>query len=373
MKIQMDYATFKVMTGLPKNPNKRGSKIRHIDDSFKAYEQAFDTADGDGKIQLTLDLFTACKDWLKVKLGKSDTSKGLFGTKINEMLVRRRLRIRQLADQCLDALQALDPDLLAESTFNRRKINALASPGQWHQAKHLSGGYMNERLTWMRSGKTRAFAGSDVHPTLSSEYKKKNFDTLSVQDYEKIANRHNSGKVRYLRKSHRLQYMAEPGDDGLFRRPNDDTLLDSGTNIGPTNRDMFDAFFGSQRQLWMYAMDSYGNLITREEEKRGTLAPDGLSFFNHSSFNSGREVTSAGLLLFQGGKLRWIDNNSGHYKPSAENLRNCVTLLFGEGADLSETCVGSLVFSNGRMSAIDVWSAGTYLAGTTIPDIGRLD
>ena len=49
--------------------------------------------------------------------------------------------------------------------------------------------------------------------------------------------------------------------------------------------------------------------------------------FHHSSFVSGRNVRCAGMIVFENGKVTAISNNSGHYKPRKEHVRNFVLYL----------------------------------------------
>ena len=45
----------------------------------------------------------------------------------------------------------------------------------------------------------------------------------------------------------------------------------------------------------------------------------------------------AGEIEFRAGKIIWIDNASGHYRPSAKQLQNCVhSLDVADNADLTE-------------------------------------
>jgi hypothetical protein len=126
-------------------------------------------------------------------------------------------------------------------------------------------------------------------------------------------------------------------------------------------------FTGFDRQLWMYAMDSYGNLFISPpptEAGVSTMLKDGgFSFFNHSSFNAGREVTSAGMICVQAGMLRWIDNNSGHYKPTPDKVQQALKMLAADGADVSATVVGIGVYSgpHGHLSGMQCFWGQDYM------------
>ena len=84
-----------------------------------------------------------------------------------------------------------------------------------------------------------------------------------------------------------------------------------------------------------YAIDKYGNFYTMSLD----AAPRG-TFFNHSSFNAGKDVICAGILQALQGELTYIDNNSGHYKPTRENLKNAIRLFRDQELSLNRTKVG---------------------------------
>ncbi len=51
--------------------------------------------------------------------------------------------------------------------------------------------------------------------------------------------------------------------------------------------------------------------------------------YRHSTLAGGRPVLCAGLIKVVNGKITYIDNNSGHYKPESANLYNAVKKLEG--------------------------------------------
>ncbi len=54
--------------------------------------------------------------------------------------------------------------------------------------------------------------------------------------------------------------------------------------------------------------------------------------FHHSSFTSGRKVRCAGMIKVAGGYVTFVSNNSGHYKPRKDKMRNFLEFLNGHGA-----------------------------------------
>jgi hypothetical protein len=49
--------------------------------------------------------------------------------------------------------------------------------------------------------------------------------------------------------------------------------------------------------------------------------------FHHSSFLSGKKVRCAGMIDVEGGKVKRVTNDSGHYKPQTRHLRSFVQFL----------------------------------------------
>src|SRR5262249_29721256 len=72
----------------------------------------------------------------------------------------------------------------------------------------------------------------------------------------------------------------------------------------------------------MYVMDTSERLFIADGLKTGG------GNFNHSSVLSGAPCLCAGNLGIDGsGKLVYIDNDSGHYKPTTADLKECVRVL----------------------------------------------
>ena len=70
----------------------------------------------------------------------------------------------------------------------------------------------------------------------------------------------------------------------------------------------------------MYAIDGMELIYTANQ-------PAKAGAFHHSSFLSGRPVLCAGEIELQQGMIRYIDNGSGHYKPTTQHLLDCIQVL----------------------------------------------
>ena len=108
----------------------------------------------------------------------------------------------------------------------------------------------------------------------------------------------------------------------------------------------------------MYAMDKYGNLFASEAETRKQLAQAGFAAFNHSTFNAGKEVICAGMITIVRGKLCWINNDSGHYKPTHENLRQALLMLMSDGANMDNVVVGA---RNPKTKLMEAYQLATFM------------
>lgn len=130
-------------------------------------------------------------------------------------------------------------------------------------------------------------------------------------------------RVHYIRKQERINNNMLIPLTGLLYK-------DSGripyTSAGHEGKDI-------------YAMDKYGNLMSVASDATfsdGTL--DFKSEHRHSSLNAGNKVICAGYIKIEAGLVKYIDNKSGHYKPTREDLAMAVyTLMEEDNLDLGAT------------------------------------
>lgn len=78
----------------------------------------------------------------------------------------------------------------------------------------------------------------------------------------------------------------------------------------------------------IFVMDKSGNMYYQPNPEIGV--------FHHTSFLAGDEVISAGQLRVEKGKVKYLDNGSGHYKPEAVHHYQGIYNLIKSGADLSD-------------------------------------
>lgn len=84
---------------------------------------------------------------------------------------------------------------------------------------------------------------------------------------------------------------------------------------------------------------------------------------HHSSFQSGGLIRCAGMIGARQGKIYWIDNDSGHYRPPPMNLHRFVLLLKAKGALASDARVFNAGAKDGSIQKqVTGMSVEQYLA-----------
>lgn len=320
----------------------RGPNIRKVDAALEAWWKAVRIPGQRPKLEALAGMVSACSRWLKLKQKSAD--QGLTAI--------RRQEIRMLGQAALIELGRLGEDA-TRIDFDRRKLDALGG-GQSPRVvrgpgKALSGNYRFERELYLRSGKKHTPSATLLHTALArreyddgimDEYKvfrsieKKDFDQLSQSDFllfEKLAKANDlRHEVMFLNKNARLEYWAVPDSEGLLTYQRSHERVTSEESRG---------------FAYTWVMDTYGNLFTTAGEKLEKQ-------FNHSSFNAGKNVICGGTLKAEGGKLTYIDNSSGHYKPSMDDLARALWLLAADGADLSECAVSAVTIVGTQVTTV---------------------
>lgn len=179
----------------------------------------------------------------------------------------------------------------------------------------------------------------------------RDFKSLSENEFNTLFDQaqdlaqQNTSNVNFLRKTERIEQFLTWCDRGLFYKKDGLPHTSAGREI--------------------YAMDKYGNLITMKPQTRystrtRTYTDHGNVQHNHSSLNAGADVICAGEIAFVAGKITYIDNGSGHYKPTAKHLQNCVySLRMADDADLGQLRV-HVYLKNDREA--DYNDPGVFLA-----------
>jgi hypothetical protein len=366
----------------PKFGRARGGNMIQVDQALLTYWNGIGKKDAKNDLGLLFGVLRQCQRWLKKKYGKAESTKFFGKTLANEGFIRRRNVIANLADDVLTEIALLLATRVGVGTahaqqrlrFDRRKLEVLRSgASRGPQSKSMSNGYGFERESYLARGKQMPISGSGIHSMTdnlnspTSQWRQllspgdvavidpifaKSADQLTMQDWETLERVGKNtggglyGDVVYMTKEERLAFI-------VFVDPGSGKLQDA--NGQDVTRD--DA----------YAMDEYGNLFVKPNQIRasrlakGDQDPNSI-IFNHSSFNAGKNIVSAGEMRISNGVLQHIDNTSGHYKPTEENLRNCLAALVEEGLDESQADVVVAKFSGGKGHKYH-YTAQTFLAG----------
>jgi hypothetical protein len=355
-QIKTKFAEFKLMTGYNHDPDKRGPLIREVDACYEAYETYFPTyKDPTDQGIVTASLYIACTRWLKQKEGKLHHRQQFLKPTVPARTPTRRKWVTKVAKQCLVELAAAGwfGDDQARVKFETRKLAThKLKPQEWRTTLPLHGSYAYERETWEKSKKQSALSASVVSEVLKNTGKQRKFDQLTLDDYKKLANKE---QVVFFKRDARLKRMV--GIDAAGLLCNAKTMVHLDFNVPQLDfpkpplydnfiflRDMKNRF---EPALMMYAMDRYGNLFYGRQPSTEEIHfryGEEFSRYNHSTFNAGHKVICAGNIGINKGKLVWIDNGSGHYRPTKDNLKGAIGILDVEEVDLSETVVGVFYF-----------------------------
>ncbi|AQV98965.1 hypothetical protein BJN34_34365 [Cupriavidus necator] len=367
------YNTFIAATTRDQALLVRGSNIRVVDFALESYWHEMNGArDAGREIACLSEIVTSCLGWLKLKRGKAED----LQAGISPLFVTRRQAIANLGSEALQELYVrltqlgvLTPDLRGRLNFDRHKLSVLSSgvnagiPSPYaRELRPMGADYQNERLAYLQSGKIHAISGSGVHQThkylaqmlpadrqrrkQAKKIARKEVHALTLEDFQVLdaIGRMNllSGDVNYLAKYERMKYMAIVGADGLLHDVNDQHITTH------------------PYKVTAYAMDKYGSLFIKDADPLGEAM-----FFNHSSFNAGNDVICAGTLTVRDGSLRIIDNNSGHYKPTRENLHNCLSVLASEGLACNDAIVNLYVVVMGEKQELR-YTANQFLRNPNV-------
>ena len=151
--------------------------------------------------------------------------------------------------------------------------------------------------------------------------------------------------MQYLSAESRVEYVVQMSMQGI-------TAMEDGqatTAISCKNRTMKNAGC-------IYAMDLSERLFVL----RGANMNEGQ--WNHSSALSGQPVICAGELASSNGRIVYINNSSGHYKPDSESLKNCLRVMGNCGINLSQ----AIIFDKKKGQYFS--GAQNYNTGTAMAD-----
>lgn len=135
-----------------------------------------------------------------------------------------------------------------------------------------------------------------------------------------------NSKVKYFSQKEQSQYTLHIKNQKLYS--SEDKLYDTRGKISKTRKDCV-----------AYVITLDGRLVVHEHVDVGKSE----YAYRHSTLVGGKPVLCSGLIKVIDGKIAYIDNNSGHYKPKEANLYNAIKKLEGLfSQDAKVTYLGSL-------------------------------
>jgi hypothetical protein len=291
-------------------------------------------------------MWKECRRWLKLKAGKPAEKQS------GELFMRRKLNVEVLRDASLERLVEIAPRV-AEA-LGQYQENKQGGPLQM-ALKPMGPGYQRERVHYLQQGKRSGatISESSVQASMRTHGDAKNmrafvakgYANLSVADSLKIERLYPMPPVQFKNKIERLRFLISVNEDGLLCNLEGDLVAMTETR--------FDKYM-----QYPYAMDRYGNLFmdshwgeknyVKYDDRNGSYQMAQTWGINHSSLLAGADVLCAGCIhigyncatgLEEPGVLSSIDNISGHYKPTRENLANCIQVLRDQGVSTDSTRV----------------------------------
>jgi hypothetical protein len=310
--------------------NVRGGKIRLIDNALAAYDQVRHGTNLGQQSQTLSVVLKQCACWLK---GKKDKNAGSVNA--------RRAVILQLANDAFMELRRINR-ASSEDFFNLNKSLTTGAQANYG-TKSLSAGYINERKVYVSHGKQQhPPAAGPLHGTLTNlgavglpagfrnaagqTLMNREWGHLTEADFELLAqidaaqSGMGAATVYFADKGTRaanlmVVYQGYNNDFENFQGQAYDTQGDPNGH--------------------MYAMDEYGTLFASPAAGMA----HGNQMWNHSSFNAGKDVICAGMIKIHNGTLVYVDNDSGHYKPTRQHLHGMLTIISNEGINLAGVTV----------------------------------
>jgi hypothetical protein len=318
-------------TPIPIVDRGRGSKLQEIDAALGKWESGlYPRNEPRYALALILD---ACRAWLRKKDSEGHDSR---------KAAVRRLKIQALSKQVFHRMQY-------ETFESRKRSGRFNGP-----LRSLTGAYKKERTTYLGSGKSYAISGSTGD--LIQDFSKSpgmrrgwsdqigqelapniDLEAMTDQEFETLVRTFGGperSEVYFMKKETRIKYLIVIEEGLMYDGP--DQLLETTDHPG-----------------FAYAMDEYGDLfacdigkIEREQGRTDRL--------NHSTFNAGKDVICAGIILVREGRLVRIDNNSGHYKPTRAHLVNALGVLNRMGVNLNRVVARSSEMGFGSRGQLQI-------------------
>jgi hypothetical protein len=195
---------------------------------------------------------------------------------------------------------------------------------------HLQKEYIGEdnpkNQIWLATDKKRLVANNILCEHNKEGIKVVKYKACAVKYFTSLKDR-KPYELKYKRADNKF-YLADEKTPYDSARATDQAVADKKYALYKDLTDTRDAQ-GSLPAIW--AMDPTGRLFVCSTPQPG--------IFNHSSFLGGGSVICAGEIIIIDGKITFINNRSGHYKPPDEALINAIDKLRDQGVKLDPALV----------------------------------
>ncbi|WP_253300055.1 hypothetical protein [Wolbachia endosymbiont of Chironomus riparius] len=173
-------------------------------------------------------------------------------------------------------------------------------------------------LYWIENNFKYFFPAYNLFPEVGTKDRK-----ISGTDY----------KVKYFTQEEQTQHTKEIHNGKLYRINQEGKREDQ-------EYDTSNCTSKGKKGCVAYVVTLGGKLITHEHVNFGKSE----YLYRHSTLTGGGPVICSGLMKVENGKITYIDNNSGHYKPKSAHIYRAVKILkpvLAKNAKIS--CSGSLL------------------------------
>jgi hypothetical protein len=292
------------------------------------------------KKKAAAELMGVCVHWLAIKSSKKE--KGRYALRKGQVETLGRAAHAWLRYATFESAK-----------WDKNNLARIGNAGAAHfrGTTGLKPGYTQERSMWVQTkatGNPSAISMSNIHntpmldgsadPAVRAIWDNKEFDQMTVADViclnTALGQLEGSQNVWYMRKQERMSYMLVIEGGRFYSGFNEPFVMQGGGKLYP------------------YAINEYGNIFATAYNAatpfQNSGGFDSMTSLNHSSFNAGKDVITAGTMYLTQG-TPCIDNNSGHYKPTVDNLHNGICMLDEDGLKLSDWYVG-VVQPDGRIA-----------------------
>ena len=321
------------------SPGKVRKALAAIDYLLVRWSMIKDGPSSDTRLEILRKLSRACVAYLAVKEAKkTKKEQSLFG-RPSPRLLNRIDKVKQLAQQVFlrlaferysyqkgrtkkgqglpSKLEGSLADLKGSYAHERANFQAIKQDQGLHGTatpiNPQGASFVHQRFDPNAPGAAEAAAAA---PPAIAALLAKGFNSLTLAEFNTLSAHFAAGGptlgadqlVHFARKDERLREQMLVPEGGLLYN---------------TRGELAELKWGA------YAIDRYGNLFV-EKANRSWQEGQRTAQFNHSTLCAGRAVICAGTIKVSKGLITYISNESGHYKPTTQQLINAIYTLSDE-------------------------------------------